>query len=139
MLYKIAWGDRSGDGHSMTDQGYVRILSDHGIEDLRVAYENNCERWGKRLSDIGEDYEDSRIPEDVVEKMKADGVDVESFAGEFMGDYHVEDPLQFAMAFMSHGIEGFKYERAKEEAVSLVGDYGSKVETESYGYGFLIS
>lgn len=137
MRYKIAWGDRSGDGHSMTAAEYVEILSPHGVDEMRHAYSVNCERWGVRLSDIGKNYEDWDLPAEVAEKMRDDGVDLARFVDEYNGSYSVYEPAALAMAFFSHGIPGFQWKTSDEEAVCLVGDYSAVIETETYGYGFL--
>lgn len=135
--YKIAWGDRSGDGHSMTADTYVEITSDHTLDDMRRAYATNTLRWGVKLTSIGEEYEESTLPVGLAEKMQADGVDVDKFCGEWNGEYYVENPAALAMAYFSTGIAGFEWKEVQDDKVSLIGDYSSVIETESYGYGFL--
>ncbi len=130
--YKIIMGDWSDDGHGKTSNYLVDIVSDHTVEQLQDNYKANCEKWGHSLKNVCDDYEDWSLPEDLVEKMLADGATSVTPGTSYL-DYDYQ--LDFVMEFMGIGLDSFKWIEVKEDAVPiLVGGYGAKIES-SFGYG----
>lgn len=70
-------GDWSHDGHGMTDNIFIKSNLTH--KQIEKAYKAGAKKIGIDLvEDVCEEYEDTRLPEDLFMKLEETGFDVQS-------------------------------------------------------------
>lgn len=85
-LTKIVCGDRSHDGHGITDTTFIRTNKSH--HEIREAYTKGTYIVGFNLSnDIARDYEDSQLHPSNIDALKNEGIDLT-----FIDGYDENDP-----------------------------------------------
>jgi hypothetical protein len=134
-LRKIILGDFYGDGHGITDHHLVNIPKKFTDEILAYNYQKNVKELGVDPEMFANTYEDTSLPQHVLDVMTSHGVELE-------GDEDYEDPLvvtsndmvKILMFLFGHGLEGFTYEVVSETIPSLNGT-GRNGLPGSVGYG----
>ncbi len=143
MDYKIIAGDWSDDGHGKTETYIIEVTSLHSLKEMQKNYARNCEKWGHTLDGVAADYEDNSVPEDLIEKMRADGsvwaetADLNIYDDPSLDTYSA---MNFVMDFIGLNMpkyngEAFAWHKKGDDSMPLlVGGYSAQIE-KSFGYG----
>lgn len=138
MRYKIILGDPSGDGHGWTEVFEVEVFSNETpvtADVLLSNYKKNVGIVGFDPKDICSDYEDSKWPDEVIEKLRAvgwkfpEGFDDNPYPDDLLGR---ESYVGLLMFFATWGL-GVHWEMVENDSEVLFGENGH------YGYGYFYS
>jgi hypothetical protein len=129
---KITLGDWSGDGHNVTEVFIVDIPEEFTAEILGSNYRKNVLKLGINPEQFANEYEDSTVPEDVAEKLKQHGIELE----EDDGTPYIsrKQMVKTLMLLFGYGLNGFTYDIISENLPELVGP-GSYGGPNGVGYG----
>lgn len=81
-IFRLPIGDWSGDGHSQCD--FYTVKSSKSIEEVREAHFKIASKTGVNIEEIASEYQESRVREEDVEKLKELGF--ESFVSNIKRD-----------------------------------------------------
>lgn len=127
-MINLVVGDWSRDGHSMSET--VTILSNLDKESVEEAYKLGTLKVGFDLTEeVCSDYEDMSVPDDVIRKLKAVGINPDAFIEQdgdqwsFHYDYEAFARLWLRIAEL--GNSTLRYETTDDESPDInVGGYG---------------
>jgi hypothetical protein len=139
MIHTIVIGDWSSDGHEKSDQFTFECNAEEA--DIKKAYLQAVKRSGislhrdKDATSICCEYEDNRLNEDVIEKLKEIGVDFTEIhlEDEDGGTIVPEDVARLFFGMVKTQIPGFEYKLI--ENPKTINGFWSKDFNHSFGYG----
>ncbi len=129
-MINLVVGDWSHDGHSMTEQATIKCNLEK--KDLEKAYEKGSKKVGFDLTEeVCADYEDMSMPAEIVEKLKAAGIDALEYAEKDEDEedlsfaYNWEAFVELWLRIARLGNPELKYEMSSSESPNInIGGYG---------------
>lgn len=148
---RMVIGDWSDDGHGKTATVLVKLAGDDvSDENLARSMEESDKHFGFHLLELFEDYEDSRLPNDLYDALIEDGLKPQEKDDDFtvyVDSYSSLAPLatlsalEVFMWWLGRNIPGFRWKNVTEHVPLLVGGYSTILKDDdrsastSYGYG----
>lgn len=113
-MIEIEVGDYSKDGHNQSDIVYIK--SNYSGEEIDKGFERLNKKTGIDFQNICDDYEDSEIHEEDLEKFVKHGLLTQEEIDEYKEDdeYHIDDARDlalFALDTLRKFDPEFKYEQ----------------------------
>ena len=137
FTHRIVIGDWSDDGHGKWD--YFTFECSHDKPQIKAAYKKAIKKSKVSLHDsekgakaICTEYEQNKIPDDALARLKDLGVDLEVLEIED-GQCYAEGIAKLFFEMVKTQITGFTYKLIKE--IETINGFWSKDFNYSFGYG----
>lgn len=140
MIYRIALGDWSGDGHNQEEVFLFEIPDQFTVEVMKESYQKSVAEFGFGCEHFADEYEDNSIRAEWAQSLIAAGIP-EHCISVFNGEYYIEskDDMCGIIFFMiGRNIEGFTFEGVTSTFPLLVGTWNAPI-ADSVGYGLFYS
>jgi len=138
MPYEITIpiGDWSKDGHEKCEE--VTFISSHPVDALREAYLESIQKTGLTFDhdhegvEICTEYEDRELSDEVQEKIKNLGFDIDNIDDPECLDSEVLSDI--ILWFIGLSLPDFQYEKQEQKKTYLNGFWNKKLNVQ-FGYG----